>query len=108
MRIKKTQRTAQTRYDIAEPCLYEDKIVSGEFQSDAMNTVDLWSEDDGNQQSSVVSLQKLVSNNMQEHYPITPSSPVPQRRRSMIKNTSGCGMTHDRRNSNQSSASNFP
>lgn len=93
LRIKKTRCTAQTRYNTTEPCLYDDKMLSDESQPDAMNSVDLWSEDDGNQVPSLISLQKLVPDNMQEDYPITPSSPLPQRRRSMIKNTSSCGKT---------------
>ncbi|KAI9240155.1 MAG: hypothetical protein BYD32DRAFT_459146 [Podila humilis] len=77
LRINKTQRTAQSRYDITEPYLNEDTTLSDESQPDAMNSIDLWSEDDGNQQPSVVSLQKLVSDNMLEDYLVTPSSLVP-------------------------------
>ncbi|KAF9217719.1 hypothetical protein BGZ59_000637 [Podila verticillata] len=76
LRINKTQRTAQSRYDITEPYLNEDTTLSDESQPDAMNSIDLWSEDDGNQQPSVVSLQKLVSDNMLEDYLVTPSSLV--------------------------------
>ncbi|KAG0038428.1 hypothetical protein BGZ82_000252 [Podila clonocystis] len=127
LRIKKPRCSAVTHYNIMESSRHRDRMLLDEFQPDAMSTVDILIEDNGDKERSTVSLQKCVSENILEEYPIAPSSPLPQRRQSVIKGSVGSRKASlmlssisdlqeelisfietQQHNTDQSSAANFP